>query len=109
MTTFTQQDSLFDSAVVVTPRKMTTEEAWATFVQRNGWFLPALAERAHELQRLGATRISVKQLFEEFRGRVDDQGTTWRLNNSWSALAARQLVERYPDLAPLFAMRRRRS
>lgn len=108
-TEFITQDSLFDSAVVVRRERLTAEESFAKFCRRNAWFLPTLAERAFELRIRGARRLSMKQLFEEVRGQVTDQGTTFRLNNDWTALASRRLVELYPDLGGLFSTRKRKS
>lgn len=102
------QEDLWGSVDLLEP-KLTTEEAFAQFCRRNGWFLPALAKRAYDLRGRGASRLSMKQLFEELRHSTEDQGREYRLNNDWTALASRRLIELYPDLSGLFVTRARRS
>jgi hypothetical protein len=102
------QEDLFGSVDLLEP-KATTEEQFAQFCRRNPWFLKRVAELTYEFRLRGAQRVSMKRVFEELRGDVEDQGTTYRLNNDWSALASRRIVELYPDLDGAYAMRARRS
>ena len=89
------------------PRRPTAEQAFAQFCRRNGWFLPRLAEMTYELRSRGQKRVSVKLLFERLRTEMADQGNTYRLENSFTALAARRVMELYPDLDGCFATRKR--
>ncbi|WP_328939271.1 hypothetical protein OG288_37290 [Streptomyces tauricus] len=55
----------------------------------------------------GATRFSLKDLFEDLRRRLPP-GVTG-LNNNYTALYARRLMENHPDWAGVFELRRRRA
>jgi hypothetical protein len=86
--------TLWDSAVAVVPRKLTTEEAWEQFCRRHPQFVPRLAAMCFEERLRGSTRGSVKLQFETLRREWPDV----RTNNNWTALAARKVMELYPDL-----------
>ena len=100
--------TLWDSQTAVKTERLTHEEAWNRFRRRNPWFMRRLAELAYEMRSRGQ-RVSVKHLFEILRPEVDDSGSPWRLDNSFSSLAARRLVEDWPDLDGSVEMRKRKS
>ncbi|MFI2204655.1 hypothetical protein ACH47Z_28485 [Streptomyces sp. NPDC020192] len=55
----------------------------------------------------GATRVGLKALFEDVRWQLP--GGVRGLNNSFTALYARKLIEDHPHWAPAFELRRRRT
>lgn len=100
--------TLFDSVEVV-QHPEDSEEAFNAFRRRNPWFISRLATMAYEARSRGAKRVSMKALFELLRVQVPDTGSPYRLNNNWTALAARQVMEAYPDLDGVFALRKRKG
>ncbi len=90
-------------------RVLTTEQAFDQFRRRNPWFLGRLATMAYEARERGNKRVSMKALFEAIRVQVPPGGGDYQLNNSWTALAARRVMELYPDLANTFEIRKRRG
>ena len=94
--------TLWESATVVPRVRLSHEEAFAQFCRRNPRFM---AEQAHELWLRGNKRLSMKGIFEVLR--MD--GEFQKIDNSWTALATRRLVEDYPDLAHLFVTRKRKK
>ncbi|MET8683659.1 hypothetical protein ABZV77_05530 [Streptomyces sp. NPDC004732] len=67
----------------------------------------ALERLTAERIAAGATRIGLKGLFEELRWRLP-QGMRG-LNNNYTALYARKLIEDHPQWASAFELRRRRT
>lgn len=55
----------------------------------------------------GATRVGLKALFEDLRWQLP-AGVSG-LNNSFTSLYARKLIEDHPHWAPAFELRRRRT
>lgn len=109
MTTISPQRTLFDE-VVVEHTRMSAEEAFAAFCRRNPMFLRDLARMTYEERAKGHRRVSMKLLFERVRSEgLTNQIGPWRIDNSWTSLAARRLVELYPDLADSFELRKRRG
>lgn len=111
------EPSLWDSVFDVPPRRtlQSPEEAFAQFRRRNPWFMPAVAKLAYR-DKVDRGRASVKRIFEELRvqpalelGTDDGKGHHWRLNNSWTSLCARLLIEDYPDLDGFVELRTRKS
>jgi hypothetical protein len=93
-------------------QQLTTHESkllrqWITCKAQNPWLLPKLAEMALELKRLGHTRYSMKGIFEalrwETRYTTDDLGL--KINNNYTAFAARDLMRLHPELEGFFALR----
>ncbi|NYV73310.1 hypothetical protein [Streptomyces sp. UH6] len=96
-----------------------------TSVQRSDYARPTISEQFHafdaahpwiytSLERLvaqrlaaGATRVGMKALFEVLRWRRP-RGITG-LNNNYTALYARRLIDEHPEWAPAIEIRRRRS
>jgi hypothetical protein len=80
---------------------------WMQCKAQNPWLLPKLAEMALELKRLGHERYSMKGIFEalrwETRYSTNDLGL--KVNNNYTAFAARDLMNQYPELEGFFALR----
>lgn len=109
MTVTEYQSNLFEQVELTQPR-LTLEQSFSAFCRRNPTFMRELARMTYDERLKGHSRVSVKALFEKVRseGSLNQVGP-WRLNNSWTALAARRLVELYPDLDGAVEMRKRRS
>ena len=104
MTLIDPQPSLWDE-VTVTHQRPSSEEAFAKFCRRNPRFMRTVAEQTHELWLRGNTRVSMKLVFELIRM----SGKFPKIDNSWTSLATRRLVEDHPELAQLFVIRKRRG
>lgn len=91
-------------------KKPTIEERFGSFVLANPHVMPAMLELARERLAHGNTRIGAKALWEELRQhlRVNQIGE-WRLDNSYTALAARRLIELEPALADVIETRKRKA
>ena len=80
---------------------------WNACKMQNPWLLPKLAEMSLELKRLGHVRYSMKGIFEalrwETRHSTNDFGL--KINNNYTAFAARDLMQLYPELDGFFALR----
>ena len=101
--------TLFDgSATVVPTRRLTHEEAWERFARRNPWFMRRVAEVAYDLADRGQ-RVSVKHIFEVLRPEVNESGSPFRLDNSFSSYCADRLCHDYPDLTGSIERRKRRT
>ncbi len=100
MTTLTdeyQPDLFGPIRTEVRSDRLSHEDAFARFRRRNGWFMPRLAELAYEQQSIGRT-VSVKALFEIIRAEGEAAKASWKLDNSWTSIAGRLLMEDYPKL-----------
>ncbi|MFG3362734.1 hypothetical protein [Streptomyces griseofuscus] len=67
----------------------------------------ALERLAARRLAAGATRVSLKDLFEDLRRQLTD--AVDGLNNNYTALYARRLLHEHPHWAPVFELRRRRA
>ena len=105
MTTFCDQPSLFESATVVRNERPTAEEAFRAFRKANPTFMGAVDRKARELGQAGAKRISMKFIFELLRM----EGEFGSIDNTFSALCTRRLVDIDPTLAHLFVTRKRKG
>ncbi len=87
------------------PEKL--ERQWLACKRANPWLLPRLAKMARELKKCGHERYGISGLFEilrwETRYETGDLGL--KINNNHRAFAARDLMERYPDLQGFFRTR----
>ena len=83
------------------------ELQWQKCKLANPWLLPQLAELARELKTAGHPRYSMDGLFHilrwETRASTGDLGL--KINNNYTAFAARDLMDRYPDLKGFFQTR----
>ncbi|MGC4950042.1 hypothetical protein ACLQ2N_28060 [Streptomyces sp. DT224] len=82
-------------------------EQFRTFDAHNPHVFRALERMAAGRLAAGATRISLKHLFEDLRRQLP-QGDAG-LNNNYTALYARQLISQHPHWASAFELRRRRA
>ena len=87
------------------------EARFKRFHDANPHIYEELEERAFALLRAGAGRIGVKALWEAMRydAAVRTDSRDWKLNNSYTALYARLLLHRHPELSDVIETRRRRS
>ncbi|MFD4592930.1 hypothetical protein [Streptomyces rubiginosohelvolus] len=82
-------------------------EQFRTFDAHNPHVYRVLERMAARRLATGATRISLKDLFEDLRRQLP-HGVAG-LNNNYTALYARRLIDEHPDRAPAFELRRRRA
>ncbi|MFJ6811394.1 hypothetical protein ACIQRK_36260 [Streptomyces anulatus] len=82
-------------------------EQFRTFDAHNPHVYRALERTVARRLAAGATRISLKDFFEDLRGQLP-HGVAG-LNNNYTALYARQLIGEHPYWATAFELRRRRA
>jgi hypothetical protein len=87
------------------------QQTFPSFHALNPWVADALEEMALDALADGERRVGVKHFVEvlRWRYRKATTGEPWRLNNSFTALYARLLIERRPELAELIETRERRA
>ncbi|MEU9411634.1 hypothetical protein AB0E08_38885 [Streptomyces sp. NPDC048281] len=85
----------------------TITEQFHAFDARNPHVYRALEHMTARRLATGATRVSLKDLFEDLRRQLP-HGVTG-LNNNFTALYARRLIDNHPHWARLFELRRRRA
>lgn len=100
--------TLFDE-VKVDNKRPTAEEAFGQFCRRTPTFVRDLARMTYDERLKGNQRVSMKKLFEDLRTRKEYQDNPFRLDNNWTALASRKVMELYPDLDGAFELRRRKA
>ena len=85
---------------------------WRECRRANPWLLPKLAEMALEAKRCGFGRWSADALFHvlrwETRYSTGEEGLHLKVNNNYTALAARDLMREYPELESYFKTRQRK-
>ena len=86
------------------------ELQWQACKKRHPSLLPQLASLAKELKRAGHKRYSMDGLFHilrwETRATTGDLGL--KINNNYTAFAARDLMEKYPELQGFFQTRKQK-
>ncbi|MEV4449497.1 hypothetical protein [Streptomyces mirabilis] len=85
----------------------TVNEQFHAFDADNPHVYRALERMAARRLAAGATRVSLKGLFEDLRRQLP-YGVAG-LNNNYTALYARRLIDDQPDWAGVFELRRRRA
>lgn len=97
------------SAVLGTNRASgrTITEQFHAFDAHNPHVYRALERMAVRRLATGATRVSLKDLFEDLRSQLP-YGVAG-LNNNFTALYARRLIDEHPHWAGAFELRRRRA
>lgn len=87
------------------------ERRFAEFHRANPHILAELERRALALVGVGAPRVGVKAIWEAMRydALVRTDSRDWKLNNSYTALYARLLIHRRPELADVIETRQRRE
>ncbi|MFC8708901.1 MULTISPECIES: hypothetical protein [unclassified Streptomyces] len=88
-------------------RGRTITEQFHAFHARNPHVYRDLERMAAHRIAAGATRISLKDLFEDLRRQLPS-GTAG-LNNNYTALYARRLIAAHPHWDRAFELRRRRA
>ena len=93
------------------PAGRTIEQRFVEFHDANPHVYQSLVRRAIRLRRSGVTRWGVKGLFEVLRWEyaLQTRGDEYKLNNSFTALYARLLMEQEPALDGFFEVRERKS
>lgn len=86
---------------------------WRECRRANPWLMPKLAEMAIEAKRCGFGRWSADALFHvlrwETRHSTGIDGLGLKVNNNYTALAARDLMREYPELDGFFKTRERKA
>lgn len=86
------------------------DERWAEFHAANPHVFAELLRLARARLARGEGRIGVKALWEELRSWLSVTGQdVYKLNNDYTSLYARALIERDPALASLIEVRRRKT
>ncbi|MBU5946442.1 hypothetical protein [Streptomyces sp. PAM3C] len=85
----------------------TITEQFGAFDAHNPHVYRALERMAACRLAAGATRISLKDLFEDIRRQLPYGAAG--LNNNFTALYARRLIDDHPHWADAFELRRRRA
>lgn len=91
--------------------KLPLEERWPIWRDANGELIEYITRRSLGAGRRGAKRLSMKAMFEEVRASAvvsNDGPVPWKLNNDYTALVARLLMERHKELRGLFETRSQR-
>ena len=93
------------------PKEATLAERFEAFHAANPHVLAEMLRLARARLGRGETRIGVKALWEELRStlEVQDGGDAYKLNNNYTALYARKLIEVCPELADAIEIRQRRA
>lgn len=86
---------------------LTITERFHAFDAQNPHIYRALERMAAQRLAAGATRVSLKNLFEDLRRQLP-YGVAG-LNNNFTALYARRLIAEHPRWATAFELRRRRA
>lgn len=120
------QLALFDAVPVATPAtarrayghrkpvKLTIEQRFEAFSAENPHVMQALLRLARARLGAGERRIAVKALWEELRKDLDvahdgRASGAYKLNNDFTAMAARELVRIEPALADVIELRKRKK
>lgn len=108
----TAQLSLFDTRPIAEPDYddcRTIAERFEAFHARNPHVYQTLRDMALEMRRRGHRQYGIKALFEvlRFNYAMRTEGDTFKLNNNYTALYARLLMDNEPELDGFFELRRR--
>lgn len=92
-------------------RTLSIREQWLAFHAANPAVYSAIVRIARDLRSRGFERCGIALIFERLRWlhALRTQGDDYRLNHNWRAWYARAVMEREPDLAGFFEIRRLRS
>lgn len=90
---------------------MTIEESFRLFDQANPEIRERLRSMSLRLRRSGWKRCGMKMLFEQlcWLHAIETNGGAYKINNNYTALYARLLMQHEPELAGFFELRDRRS
>jgi len=103
------QGSLFDARQPET-RADRLETAWQEVKRLNPALMPALVDLCRQAQRRGFTRWSADALFHVLRWEtgITTGDCGLKINNNYTALAARDLMQEHPELDGMFELRIRK-
>lgn len=87
----------------------TKEQRFRTFHEANPHVYRQIVAISRNAVERGASRLSIKAIFEQLRARIETHGALYRLDNSLTAYYARLVMEREPGLRGLFETRRSQS
>lgn len=94
-------------------RDATIEEKFMAFHQANPHVYEAMREMALELKARGFQQWGVKALYEvlrfEYAMQTSHEQGEFRLNNNYTALYSRMLMDNEPELLGFFEVRERRT
>jgi hypothetical protein len=85
----------------------TIQLRWEEFNRRTPFVFNEIIRIAAQAKDRGETRLSMKYCFEVLRRSIPRGGNIVALNNDFSSVCTRQLIQERPDLAGLFHTRRR--
>lgn len=91
--------------------KPNLRKGWQDFRAANPLVWRELIRRSLQLRINGVKRIGIATIWESMRYErlLKTTGKPWKLNNSWRAFAARELMAEVPGLEGLFEIRGVRS
>ena len=104
--------SLFGDALVDVGRRGTIQERFTRFHAANPQVYRAIVILSRQSIAVGATRLSMNQIFETLRASYQIARTSdepYKLDNSFRAPFARLLVETLPEMRPYFELRIRKA
>ena len=110
--TQTPLDLFLFEPIVPVDRDLPLEERFARFDAANPHVYMMIVEIARRRTKMGATRLSMKAIFEELRYERNTylrRTEKYGLDNSFTALYARLVRDRESDLAGLFETRVRKA
>lgn len=86
----------------------TIEQRYVEFKTRNPHVLNQLETLARTAFNLGRRRIGMKHLFEVLRWNhyFNTRGEKFKLNNNYTSLFARDIINKHPEWAGLFETRK---
>lgn len=107
-----KQIDLFSNRALRPPtedKSLSIEERAKVFHEANPQVLEAMRRIARQRVKNGATRIGVKSLWEELREtlRVQKVGE-YKLNNTFTSIYARMLLDIEPELRTFIELRKRK-
>ena len=100
---------MFDDLPLFQPTQKVTKlkAQWEACKKRNPSLIPELARLAREMKTYGHKRYSIDGLFHilrwETRAETGDLGL--KMKNNYTAFAARDLMDQYPELKGFFQLR----
>jgi hypothetical protein len=100
-----ERDDLQPLVKVTFDKHDSKEERFWKFHRANPHVYDAIVRMAQRQRQQGATRLSMKAIFEHLRTRLETRQEVYRLNNSMTAPFARLVMDQNPDLGGLFETR----
>ena len=91
--------------------RLSIAEHFEAFIEQRPDVYDLLVRLARDVKRRGVSDYGMKAVFERARWhfRIEKGEADFKLNNNYTALFARRIMEREPDLAGFFKTRERRS